>query len=204
MSVHEDQEILTTGQDLEEAERALIMIHGRGATAESILRLSEDLPQAAYLAPQAAKRTWYPRGFMEPREKNQPHLDSALEKVDSIVRKAEQFMPKEKIIILGFSQGACLTSEYAAKNPEKYGGLLVFSGGLIGEEVNDFEGDLDKTPVFVGCSENDPHIPLERVEQTEEVFKQLNADVKKTIYEGNQHTINKDEIREAKKIIERV
>lgn len=202
MSIHEDQKVMTAGKDLEEAERAVIMIHGRGASAGSVLRLSENLPEAAYLAPQAAKRTWYPHSFMEPREKNQPHLDSALEKVDSTIKKVKEFLPKEKIVLLGFSQGACLTSEYAAKNPESYRGLIIFSGGLIGEKIGDFEGDLENTPVFIGCSEKDPHIPLERVNQTEEVFTDLNAGVKKTIYEGSQHTINQDEISEARKIIE--
>ncbi len=204
MSVHEDQKVMTAGQDLEEAEKAVIMIHGRGASAGSVLRLSKDLPEAAYLAPQAAKHTWYPHSFMETKEKNQPHLDSALEKIESIIEKIEEFLPREKIVLLGFSQGACLTSEYAAQNPEKYGGLIVFSGGLIGEKIGDFNGDLEKTTTFLGCSENDPHIPLERVEETEKVFTDLNADVKKTIYEGGQHTINQDEISEASKIIEEI
>lgn len=204
MSIHEDQKVMTSGKDLEDAERAVIMIHGRGASAGSVLRLSENLPEAAYLAPQAAKRTWYPHSFMETKEKNQPHLDSALEKIESIVEKVEQFLPREKIVLLGFSQGACLTSEYAAQNPEKYGGLIIFSGGLIGEEIGEFSGDLEETQVFIGCSENDPHIPLERVGHTEKVFTDLNADVKKMIYEGNQHTINQDKISEASKIIEEV
>lgn len=204
MNIHEDQEVLTAGQNLENAERAIIMIHGRGATAGSVLSLAEDLPEAAYLAPQAAKHTWYPRGFMETREKNQPHLDSALDKIYSIVEKVKQFVPKKKIVFLGFSQGACLSSEYIAQNPERHGGLLVFSGGLIGNRIESFEGDLERTPIFMGCSENDPHIPLERVEQTEEVFNDLNAEVKKTIYEGSHHTINQDEINEAQKIIESV
>lgn len=204
MSIHEDQKVMTAGDSLEDAERAVIMIHGRGASAGSVLRLSENLPEAAFLAPQAANHTWYPHSFMEPREKNQPHLDSALEKVKSIVKQVEEFLPREKIVLLGFSQGACLTSEYAAQNPEKYGGLIIFSGGLIGEEIEDFSGGLEETQAFIGCSENDPHIPLERVEQTEKVFNNLNGEVKKTIYEGNQHTINQDEISEASKIIEEV
>lgn len=204
MSLHEDQEVMTTGQSLEDAERAVIMIHGRGASAGSVLRLSENLPDAAYLAPQAANRTWYPQSFMEPKERNQPHLNSALEKIDSIIEQVEEFLPKEKIVLLGFSQGACLTSEYSAQNPEKYGGLIIFSGGLIGDEIGAFEGDLEETQIFIGCSENDPHIPLERVEQTEKVFNDLKGDVKKTIYEGKQHTINQDEISKASKIVEEV
>lgn len=204
MSVHEDQKVMTSGKNLEDADRAVIMIHGRGASAGSVLRLSDNLPDAAYLAPQAANRTWYPQSFIEPKSDNQPNLDSALEKVGSVIEKVNKFLPREKIVLLGFSQGACLTSEYAASNPEKYGGLIIFSGGLIGDQIGEFEGDLDQTNTFIGCSENDPHIPLERVEKTEEVFENLNADVKKSIYEGSQHTINQDEIREATEIIKEV
>ena len=204
MSIHQDQKVKTDGQSLEDAERAVIMIHGRGASAGSVLRLSENLPEAAYLAPQAANRTWYPHSFMESREKNQPHLDSALEKIESLIERVQQFLPKEKIVLLGFSQGACLTSEYAAQNPRKYGGLIIFSGGLIGEEIREFDGDLEETQVFIGCSENDPHIPLERFEKTEEIYTDLKGKVKRTIYEGSQHTINQDEISEARKIIEEI
>jgi len=190
MNPHKDQKIMTAGQDLEEAKRAVIMVHGRGASAQSILRISENLPEAAYLAPQAANRSWYPQSFMDPKENNQPYLNSALEKINSVIKQTEKFVPTEKIVLLGFSQGACLTSEYSAKNPEKYGGLIVFSGGLIGDKIGEFEGKMDNTPVFLGCSEKDPHIPLTRVERTEKVLTDLNADVKKTIYEGNTHTIN--------------
>lgn len=192
---------MTAGKSLEDAEKAVIMIHGRGASAGSFLRLSENLPEAAYLAPQAANRTWYPQSFMQPRTENQPHLDSAIEKIGSVIEKANQFLPKEKIILLGFSQGACLASEYAASNTEKYGGLIILSGGLIGDEIREFEGSLRKTQTFIGCSENDPHIPLERVEETERILKELNAEVRKSIYEGSQHTINQDEIREAREMI---
>lgn len=189
MNVHDNQPVIDSNQDLEEAEKAVIMIHGRGATAQSILQLSEKLPDAAYLAPQAANRQWYPRSFLEPREKNQPHLDSALTMLDSLVEKAAQHVGKENVYILGFSQGACLTSEYAASHPSRYGGLMILSGGLIGDTIQDFEGDLEDTPVFIGCSDNDPHIPLERVNKTEEVFQDLNADVEKYIMEGSHHGI---------------
>lgn len=189
MNVHSDQPIVESGQDLEDADKAVIMLHGRGATAQSIIQLSEQLPEAAYMAPQAANREWYPRSFLEPRKKNQPHLNSALELVDSLVDKAADAVGKENVYLLGFSQGACLTSEYAASHPDRYGGLILLSGGLIGEEVQEFEGDLDETPVFVGCSDNDPHIPLERVEKTVEVLEELNAEVEKYIFEGSHHGI---------------
>lgn len=201
MNVHGDQTVVESGQDLEEADKAVIMLHGRGATAQSIIQLSEQLPEAAYLAPQAANRQWYPRSFLEPRKKNQPHLDSALELVDSLVEKASDAVGRENVYLLGFSQGACLTSEYAASHPDRYGGLILLSGGLIGEEVQEFEGDLEGTPVFVGCSDNDPHIPLERVEKTVEVMESLNADVEKYIFEGSHHGIVDYEVEQIQEML---
>lgn len=201
MNPHKGQTVLRSGQGLENAEKAVVLIHGRGATASSILQLSEALPEAAYLAPQASGRTWYPESFMELRKENQPHLDSALEKVGSVVEEVEKHLPREKIILLGFSQGACLASEFVARNPERYGGLLAFSGGLIGEEVSEFSGDMDGTPVFLGCSENDPHIPLERVNATEKVFKDLNAEVEKYIFEGSHHGIVDHEMERAAEMV---
>lgn len=201
MTVHEDQPVFEAGQELEDADKVVIMLHGRGATAESILQLADDLPEAAYLAPQAARREWYPRSFLEPREKNQPHLDSALEEVDSLVEDAAEQVGRENVYLLGFSQGACLASEYAASNPDRYGGLILLSGGLIGEEVQEFEGDLEGTPVFAGCSDNDPHIPLERVEKTVEVLEALNADVEKYIFEGSHHGIVEYEVEKMKEML---
>lgn len=197
MNPHSDQPVLKAGQELEEADRAVIMVHGRGATAQSILQLSEQLPEAAYLAPQAANRTWYPNSFMESVEKNQPHLDSALEKLDELVENCASEVGKENIHLLGFSQGACLSSEYAARNPDRYGGLLIFSGGLIGEQVGRFSGSMDETPAFIGCADTDPHIPKERVDETEEVFEDLGAEVEKYIFEGSHHGIVDYEIEKA-------
>ena len=187
--VHEEGEVLKAGPDLEEADKAVIMIHGRGATAHSIIQLHRQLPEATFLAPQASNREWYPRSFMESRERNQPNLDSALRKIDSLVEKASREVGKENVFLLGFSQGACLASEYMASNPDRYGGLIALSGGLIGEEIRDFSGNMDRTPVFLGCAEEDPHIPLERVNETEELFQELNSDVEKYIFEGSQHGI---------------
>jgi phospholipase/carboxylesterase len=201
MRVHGDQPVRRSGQELGEADRAVIMLHGRGATAESILQLSDQLPDAAYIAPQAAEREWYPRSFLEPREKNQPHLNSALEKVDSLVEEAAEEVGRENVYLLGFSQGACLASEYAASYPGRYGGLIVLSGGLIGETVQEFDGDLEGTPVFVGCSDSDPHIPLERVEKTVEVFELLNADVEKYIMEGSHHGIVEYEVEKVREML---
>lgn len=201
MKIHSDQPVLESGQELEEADRAVIMLHGRGATAESILQLSEQLPDAAYLAPQAANRTWYPKSFMKPEEENQPHLNFALEKLDQIVDRCVSNVGKGNTVLLGFSQGACLVSEYASRNPDCYGGIIALSGGLIGEKVRDFSGDMERSPVFLGCAENDPHIPEERVKETEKAFRQLNSEVEKYLFEGSHHGIVEYEIEKTTEII---
>lgn len=200
-SIHEDQSVQKSGPKPEEAGKAVIMLHGRGASAAGMIQLSEKLPEAAYLAPQASRRTWYPQSFLEPRKKNQPPLDSALRTVDSLVEKAADQVGKENVFLLGFSQGACLASEYVASNPDRYGGVILFSGGLIGDELPEYSGDLEGTPVFIGCSDNDPHIPLERVNATEKVFGELNGEVEKYIMEGSHHGIVEHEIEKASKII---
>lgn len=201
MSIHENQKLLEAGQKLEKAEKSVIMLHGRGATAQSFIQLAENLPEASYMAPQAANRQWYPRSFLEPREKNQPHLDSAIELVDALVGKAANKVGRENVYLLGFSQGACLASEYMASHPGRYGGLFALSGGLIGEKIQEFEGDLEESVVFMGCSDNDPHIPLERVNKTEEVFQSLNAEVEKYIREGSHHGIVDYEVERIRDIL---
>lgn len=201
--IHDDQKVLAKGLSLEEADRAVVMVHGRGASAQSMLQLTEELPKAAYLAPQASRRTWYPHSFLEPREKNQPHLDSALRKVEDVVEKASSYVGLENVFLLGFSQGACLASEYVASNPERYGGLILFSGGLIGEKLPSYSGDMDGTPVFIGCAEDDPHIPFSRVDETVKVFEELDAEiVEKYVLEGSHHGIVEYELEKASEIIE--
>lgn len=200
--IHDDQKVLTKGLELEQAETAVVMVHGRGASAQSMLQLTDQLPEAAYLAPQASRRTWYPQSFLEPLEKNQPHLDSALRKVEDVVEKASNFVGLENVVVLGFSQGACLASEFVATNPEKYGGLILFSGGLIGDELPDYSGDMKETPVFIGCAEDDPHIPFSRVDETVEVFEDLDAEVvEKYILDGSHHGIVEYELEKASEII---
>lgn len=199
--VHENLKTLSRGQKVEEADKAVIMLHGRGATAESIIQLSSKLPEAAYIAPQAENREWYPKSFMEPRENNQPHLDSALSELDTLVQETVEKVGRENLFLLGFSQGACLASEYVASNPEKYGGLIILSGGLIGEKINDFEGDLEQTHVFIGCSDKDPHIPLERVEETVQVMEKLNGDVEKYIMQGSHHGIVDYEVEKIREML---
>ncbi len=205
---HENQPVYFAGKKLEEATSAMILIHGRGANAEDILSLSAHLthPGLAYLAPQAEDYTWYPNRFIFPVEKNEPYLSSALGVIDKIVKHIEENkIPSEKIFIGGFSQGACLASEYVIRNPKKYGGLFVFSGGYIGalNQEREPNGDLQNTPVFIGCSDIDPHIPLQRVQETTTLLKAMNAQVTERIYPNMGHTINDEEIALANEIIQK-
>jgi predicted esterase len=208
MLPHANQPVYATGTKLDEASAAMILIHGRGATAEDILSLSAPLSYAglAYLAPQAQDYTWYPNRFIFPVEKNEPYLSGALAKVDDIVKEIEaRGISSEKIFIGGFSQGACLASEYVIRNPKKYGGLFVFSGGYIGalNQEREPNGDLQNTPVFIGCSDIDPHIPLQRVQETTKLFQAMNAEVTERIYPNMGHTINDEEIELAREIMQK-
>jgi predicted esterase len=203
---HQGQELLTAGKPLEQAQAALILIHGRGASAYDILELGYYLasPNMAQLAPQAANSTWYPYSFLSPLEQNEPGLSSALQVIADLVAQVEETgIPAEKIVIGGFSQGACLASEFAARNARRYGGLLIFSGGLIGPPgiPRTYEGSLAGTPIFVGCSDSDFHIPLQRVEETGSVLADLGGIVTKKIYPNMGHTIVQDEIDQAREIV---
>ncbi|WP_423998791.1 alpha/beta hydrolase [Haloarcula salina] len=196
---HQDQQRLTAGTPLAEANAAAVLVHGRGATARSIVQMASEFQRdgLALLAPQAARNTWYPNSFLAPVEQNEPGRTSGLQAVeDAVTEAAEAGIPTDRVLVLGFSQGACLASEFVARNPRRYGGLVALSGGLIGETIDEdaYEGDLEATPVFVGCSDVDPHIPIERVHETTRVFEQLNGDVEERIYEGMGHGVNQDEI----------
>jgi predicted esterase len=185
------------------------LIHGRGASAYDILELGTYLaaPEMAQLAPQAANNTWYPYSFLNPLEQNEPYLSSALQVVADVVDRVEAAgIAAERIIIGGFSQGACLASEFVARHARRYGGLLLFSGGLIGPPgtPREYAGSLAGTPVFLGCSDVDFHIPLERVEETAEVLANLGGKVTKKIYPNMGHTIIQDEIDEAQTIVAHV
>lgn len=219
---HADSPVQTLGPALETAEAAVLCFHGRGATPASVLGIAREVAaeDVAYLAPAATRNTWYPRSFMEPLESNEPYLSSALDLADDLTERAAEAVGRERVVLLGFSQGACLASEYVARNaggptgsPEQserrsddateYGGLAALSGGLIGPEgtPRDYEGSLEGTPAFVGCSDIDPHIPLERVEETTEVLSGLGADVTERVYEGMGHTVNQDEIDHVDELI---
>lgn len=206
-NLHQGQPIAHAGQRLDQAQAALILLHGRGATAASILLLAEELyhPAYAYVAPQAANNTWYPYTFLAPMAQNEPWLSSALARVGEVVATVEAAgIPAERIALGGFSQGACLASEFMARNARRYGGLLAFSGGLIGPPgtPRTYTGSLDGTPVFLGCSDVDPHIPKARVEETAAVFEELGAQVTMRLYPGMGHTINADEITHARTLLQ--
>lgn len=198
---HAGQPILTAGAPKGAAEAALVLLHGRGATANGILGLGDDLDRSgiAFVAPQAARSTWYPHSFMAPRDRNQPHLDSALTAVgDAIDVALDAGVPLNRVVLAGFSQGACLASEYAFRNQTRYGGLAALSGGLIGPEGTTWEPGEDEpfagTPALFGCSDEDPHIPEERVHESAEAYRQRGADVSERIYEGVGHTVVEDEM----------
>lgn len=203
---HHNQPVETAGQSLAGAQAAVILLHGRGATAASILMLAQELdqPAFAYLAPQAAGYTWYPQSFLAPIEQNEPNLSSALALVDDVLRRATGAgVPRERTILLGFSQGACLATEYAARNAGRYGGVVAFSGGLIGPPgtPRDYEGAFEDTPFFFGCSDVDPHIPVERVYESAEVVEAMGATVTTRIYPGMGHTVNEDELEAVRQMM---
>ncbi|HET6527307.1 MAG TPA: dienelactone hydrolase family protein [Balneolaceae bacterium] len=206
---HQNQKIITGGADINSAQVAMILIHGRGATAESMLTFANQIERndIHYRALQASNYTWYPRSFMAPKTMNEPGISSGLQAIyDAIISLNKANFPSEKIVLLGFSQGACLTAEFAARHPQKFGGVFGLSGGLIGQEIEAdlYQGSLERTPVFLGCSDSDPHIPEERVDETAAIFEKMQADVNEKIYPGMGHTVNRDEIRQINKVLEKL
>ena len=207
-AIHQDQPVHTDGAPLGDAQAGLVLLHGRGASAQGMLQLADDLdvPDIAHLAPQARMRSWYPQSFMAPRDQNEPELASALATIGDVLgRLADAGIGPARTVLLGFSQGACLATTYAAQTPQRYGGVVGLSGGLIGPDGAsfDYEGSLDATPVFLGCSDQDPYIPRARVAETADVLRALNADVTPRIYEGLGHTINDDERQYARSLLRR-
>jgi phospholipase/carboxylesterase len=196
---HAGQDRPMVGVPPAEAEAAVVMVHGRGATAQSILMMSREIgvEDVVYVAPLAAARTWYPNSFLAPVERNEPGRSSGLGVIREILDDLQDAgVPAERTVLMGFSQGACLATEFGARNPQRYGGVAALSGGLIGSEIDEdgYEGEMDGTPVFLGCSDRDPHIPEERVHETKRVFEYLGCEVDERIYEGMGHTVNEDEL----------
>lgn len=204
---HKDQPIFHMGAVPDETKGAVLLLHGRGASAEDILSLSMELevPGFQFIAPQAASFSWYPGRFLDPIQSNEPWLTSALKVVSrSMDHLTANGTTHEQIILMGFSQGACLALEYAARQPQRYGGVVGLSGGLIGadEEQEEREGSLAGTPVFLGCSQNDPHIPQDRFEDSARKLATMGADVTARLYPNLGHSINQDELDFVRNLME--
>jgi predicted esterase len=196
---HAGQPVLTSGPRPTDARLTMILVHGRGASAEDILALAREfqVSDVAYVAPQAAGHTWYPYSFLAPIAQNEPGISSAFGVLSRLVESLRaDGVEAGRIGLLGFSQGGCLGLEYAARHPQRYAAVIGLSGGLIGPPgtPRDYEGSFDDTPVFLGCSDVDPHIPLERVHESADVFRRMDAKVDERIYRGMGHTVNRDEI----------
>src|SRR3954466_2810329 len=204
---HRGQPVLALGPAPKDARLTMIMVHGRGASAEDMLGLAAELRTAdvAFLAPQAAGRTWYPSSFLAPIEDNEPWLTSALAVIARLVDSlAGKQIPPDRIALIGFSQGACLALEFSARHPRRYAAVAGLSGGLIGPPgtPRDYAGSLAGAPVFLGCSDIDAHIPLARVRESSEVFRRMGAAVDERIYPGMGHTVNADEIAAVRALLQ--
>ena len=200
------KQIIQTGKQTGEATKALVMVHGRGGSAEDILGLANYLPVTdfALFAPQATNNTWYPYSFLTPPKENEPWLSSALTVLkDTVAAIQATGIKTENIYFLGFSQGACLTLEFVTRNAARYGGVVAFTGGLIGDKIYDqnYAGDFAGTPVFIGTSDPDPHVPVERVNASADILTGMNAEVTKKIYKGMGHTISQEEINQVNELI---
>jgi len=196
---HQGQRVLASGEPLERAKAAMIMLHGRGASAEDILSLSTELNQSGflYVAPQAAGYSWYPNSFLAPLASNEPGISSGLAVIAALFEHlTDAGIGPERTILLGFSQGACLSLEFATRNARRYGGVAALSGGLIGPDGTkwDYPGSFQGTPIFLGCSESDMHIPKERVELSAQILQQQGGSVTARLYPHMGHTINEDEL----------
>ncbi len=187
------------GAPLEEAKAATVLVHGRGDSAHGILGLATvvQAPGVAFLAPEARHNVWYPHSFLAPPQQNEPWLSSALSALDAVVSTATASgVPRDRIALLGFSQGACLVTEYAAREGGRFGGVVALSGGLIGDVVDRgrYASSLDGTKAFFGCSDVDPYIPVERVKESAALYRDLGAAVEERIYPGFTHSVNQDEV----------
>jgi predicted esterase len=204
---HRDAEVLAAGADVSEARAAVVLCHGRGATAGDILALGGELETAGavFMAPQAAGLTWYPYRFLAPLRDNEPHLSSALALLGAIVGELDRRgIPADRQVLLGFSQGGCLALEFAGRNARRWGGVVGLSAGLIGPPGRswDFPGSLAGTPVFLGCSDLDPHVPRERVEESARELARIGGAVDTRIYPGLGHTVNRDELARVQAILD--
>ena len=200
------QKIIKSGKSLDQAEKVLIMVHGRGGSAQDILSLAADLnvDTFALIAPQAPGNSWYPQSFLAPRSENEPSLSNSLKVLKDIVTDLEkEGIAKSQIYFLGFSQGACLSLEFVASHAAGYGGVVAFTGGVIGAHIDhrNYHGDFDGTRIFIGSSDPDFHVPVERVQETTALLEGMGASVTEIIYQNMGHTISRAEIDQANKLI---
>jgi phospholipase/carboxylesterase len=205
MATAHGQRVLQAGEQLDSARAAMILLHGRGATADDIMTVASEVqaPGWIYFAPQAAGGAWYPNPFTAPVESNEPHLSTALEMITNLVARIELLVPAQRIMLLGFSQGACLMLEWCARNARRYGAIAGLSGGLIGPDgtPRDYPGSFDGTPAFLGCSDVDPYIAKRRVEEAGAVLDRMGATVDLRLYAGMGHLVSEDEISVLKDLI---
>jgi phospholipase/carboxylesterase len=206
---HANQPTLTAGPPLEKAGTAILLVHGRGASAASILELYRvlDADNFAAIAPQAAGNSWYPNSFLAPLESNEPSLTSALARIDALITDIlSRGIPSKHIALLGFSQGACLTSEFVARHPRRYGAVMALTGGLIGPPgiPRNYPGSLTGTSIFLGSGDPDPHVPFNRVQETQTVLKGMGANVELRRYPGIPHTIIDDELDACRKLLQQI
>ncbi|MGG2198961.1 MULTISPECIES: alpha/beta hydrolase [Paenibacillus] len=209
MNIHLQQPVVTRGVPLDKSSAVVMMMHGRNQTTNDILELADriSLPDVHYVAPQAAGNSWYPNGFMSPLNDNEPYLSFALDCYHTRISELlEQGIPVTKLVLLGFSQGACLTAEYAVRRPGRYGGIVLYTGGVIGPEgmQRNVEGSFLDTPVFLGSSDIDGWVPEQRVLETAALYKQMGADTEARIYKDMDHIVNDDEIAFARALIRQV
>lgn len=193
------KQITTSGPNLTVAKKAIVMLHGRGASSRDIISLKRylNLEDVAIIAPEATNNSWYPYSFMAPVAQNQPALDSALEIIDEVVQETEAAgISSDHIYFAGFSQGACLTLEYTARHAKRFGGVIALTGGLIGQELDErlYSGDFDNTPIFISTGDPDPHVSVSRIKESIAILERLNAHVVSEIYPGRPHTISAEEI----------
>lgn len=209
MNPHLKEKVIRRGTPLKDSKAIVILVHGRGQTAETMFELIErmNLTDTHYILPQAADNSWYPYGFMKTLSENEPYLSYSLECYQNWLNELfEQNISPKMIVLLGFSQGACLTAEYAVRNPQRYGGIILLTGGVIGPEGTSWEknGSFDGTPVFLGSSDVDEWVPEKRVHESADIFLEMGGNVIKRIYKGRDHVVNDDEISFARKIIQNI
>lgn len=196
--------VLHQGVPLEQAQKVILFLHGRGGTAENILTLSGQIKGAAfhYIAPQALQNSWYPYSFLEDQKNNEPKLSQAIDFIQKLIDNCSKYVPPNQLYLVGFSQGACLAIETACRKPQKYGGVIVFTGGLIGKTIDPkhYQGNFQETKIYLSNGEKDPHVPLERTMETKTICENLGAHVTLEVFSNKSHSILKEEIESVNKI----